>query len=258
MVGLEYDRCEAEFEAETARLVAAVQVWEQRTPVPTCPEWTVRDLVTHVGTGHRWATDIVHGSPQNPPPYVIVDAPDDSGLWTDWLTVGASVLVDAVRDGGPDRPVWTWRTDMTAEFWLRKMLHDEVVHRLEVELIGGRLGEIAPDLAADGVSDLLASIAALSASDSHEAVFGGLVGTGQTLQLRATDSGLGVAGEWFVERTPAGVNWRHGHASAHATACAPARELLLVLNRRLDPARAGVEITGDPALFTYWVEHSRF
>ena len=24
-------------------------------PVPTCPEWTVRDLVTHVGSGHRWS-----------------------------------------------------------------------------------------------------------------------------------------------------------------------------------------------------------
>ena len=25
-------------------------------PVPSCPEWTVRDLVRHLGGVHRWAT----------------------------------------------------------------------------------------------------------------------------------------------------------------------------------------------------------
>jgi hypothetical protein len=42
------------------------------------------------------------------------------------------------------------------------------------------------------------------------------------------------------------------------TVRAPARELLLVLNRRLDPTTEGVEITGDRALFTHWPAHSRF
>ena len=29
------------------------------THVPTCPEWTVHDLVTHVGSGHRYAADVL-------------------------------------------------------------------------------------------------------------------------------------------------------------------------------------------------------
>jgi hypothetical protein len=188
----------------------------------------------------------------------MVDAPHDCEEWADWSTTGARWLVDAIRDGGPHQPVWTWRTEATAEFWLRKMLHDVVVHRLDVELIGGNLSGIAPDLAVEGVSDLLASIAALSSPDSPDPLFGGLAGTGQTLRLQATDPGLGAAGEWLVERTPAGVTWRHGHAPAQATVRAPARELLLVLNRRLDFAGAGVDITGDRTLFIYWLEHSRF
>ena len=28
-------------------------------PVPTCPEWTVRQLVEHLGGVHRWATMII-------------------------------------------------------------------------------------------------------------------------------------------------------------------------------------------------------
>jgi uncharacterized protein (TIGR03083 family) len=254
MAGLSYARCEAEFDAETERLGTVVSALELQTPVPTCPEWTVHDLVAHVGTGHRWATDIVVGGMQDPPPYAMVNAPDEPGMWAAWLTTGARSLTDAVRDSGPDRPVWTWRHEVTAEFWLRKMLHDEVVHRFDAELTDGHLGMVAPDLAAEGVSDLLASIATLSPSDSDDAVFNDLVGTGETLQLQATDASV----EWFVERTPAGVTWRHGHEPADTEVRAPARELLLVLNRRLDPVRAGVEIAGDRGLFTYWLEHTRF
>lgn len=258
MAWLAHDRYEAEFEAETTRLGAAVSKLEPSMPVPTCPEWTVRDLVTHVGTGHRWAIEIVEGDLPAPPPYVTVPAPREPDAWANWLTAGARRLTEAVHDGGPDRPVWTWRPDdMTAGFWLRKMLHDELVHRFDAEITDGRLGEVASDLAADGVSDLLATIATLSRNDSADPIFGGLVGNGETLRLQATDPGL-AAGEWLVERSPVGVRWRYGHAPANVTVRAPARELLLVLNRRLDPAGRTVEITGDPALFAHWLEYSRF
>ena len=30
-------------------------------PVPTCPGWTVRDLLAHQGMVHRWATAVVRG-----------------------------------------------------------------------------------------------------------------------------------------------------------------------------------------------------
>ena len=43
---------------------------------------------------------------------------------------------------------------------------------------------------------------------------------------------------------------------ADVTVRGPARELLLVLNRRLGVEH--VEITGDGALFADWLAHSRF
>jgi uncharacterized protein (TIGR03083 family) len=254
---LAHDRCEAEFEVETARLAVAVSGLAPTTSVPTCPEWTVRDLVTHVGTGHRWAAEIVEGRMQAPPPYTVVDAPRDPDAWSDWLIAGAGRLAQAVRDCGPAEPVWTWRAEETAGFWLRKMLHDEVIHRFDVELTCGGFGEVAPDVAADGVRDLLASIATLSHSGSVDPIFGRLAGTGETMQLHATDPGL-TGAEWLVERTPAGVRWRPGQATTDVTVRARARELLLVVNRRLDPDGQGVEVTGDRGLFTYWLEHSRF
>ena len=258
MAWLEFDRYEVEFLAETTRFGAAVIELDPQTPVTTCPGWTVRDHVAHVGTGHRWATEIVKRPQQDPPPYAVVDAPHETVAWAGWLIVGARGLVAAIRERGPDRPVWTWQSDKTAGFWLRKMLHDEVIHRFDAELAGGCLGDVAPLVAIDGVSDWLESVATLSRPSASDPVFLGLVGSGETLQFQITTPGLAGADGWHVTRSPAGVVWRHGYASADALVRAPARDLLLVLNRRLDTGRAGVEIIGDRALFTHWLEHAKF
>ena len=135
MFATDEDRYATEFAAETARLGSVVTEAEPGTPLPTCPGWTIRDLVTHVGTGHRWAAEIVARSDQDPPPYAIVDAPQDPATWPGWLAAGAAELVAAIRARGPQRHAWTWQQqDSTAGFWLRKMLHDEIVHRFDVEL----------------------------------------------------------------------------------------------------------------------------
>jgi uncharacterized protein (TIGR03083 family) len=253
MGSLAYHRYAAEFETETARLAGVASTLEPQATVPTCPEWTVRDLVSHVGTGHRMATQIVTERLLSPPRYAVIDAPQEPAAWADWLASGARALLDSVREAGPEQPVWTWQADRPAGFWVRRMLHDEVVHRYDAELAAGRLGEVAPDLAADGVSDLLDCIVTLSPPEVEMPAFG-LAGTGQALRFVATDQETA----WFVERTPAGVRWRHGDGPAEATVFAPARELLLVLNRRLDPAHDGVQITGDRAVFQDWLEHSDF
>jgi uncharacterized protein (TIGR03083 family) len=149
---LSYERCEAEFAAETARLGAAVTTLAPDSMVPTCPEWTVRDLVGHVGTGHRWSAGIVAGRLAAPPPLVRVDPPANRDAWPGWLRDGADRLAAAVRAAGSDAPLWTWRAPRNAGFWLRKMLHDEVVHRADVELAAGMPCDVAADVAIDGIS----------------------------------------------------------------------------------------------------------
>jgi hypothetical protein len=45
----------AELDACTARLAALVDSEDPALPIPACPDWTLRQLATHVGRAHRWA-----------------------------------------------------------------------------------------------------------------------------------------------------------------------------------------------------------
>ncbi|MEV4642427.1 maleylpyruvate isomerase family mycothiol-dependent enzyme [Actinoplanes sp. NPDC049548] len=256
---LEFDRYFAEFETETARLATLAHDTDSRRPIPTCPGWTMEQLVGHVGRGHRWAAEIIRLRLLEPIPMQEVVVPGDPDERSAWLTEGARMLADAVRAAGPEQPVWTWQRDRTAGFWLRRMFHDEVVHRFDAELALGIEGSLAADLAVDGVSDVLDTAAILSMPNiGVPSGFAGLAGSGEALQFVATDPELGASGEWSVTRSPAGITWQHGHRQADVTVRGPAVHLLLLLNRRLSAETADVEITGDPDLFAHWWTNSKF
>jgi uncharacterized protein (TIGR03083 family) len=256
---LDFDRYFAEFEAETSRLAGLARDMDAQQPIPTCPGWTLEQLVGHVGRGHRWAAELVSRRLLAPIPIQELVPPAHPEERGEWLTAGARMLADAVRAAGPDQPVWTWQKDQSAGFWLRRMLHDEVVHRFDAELAVGIEGDLAADLAADGVSDVLNTAASLSRPDLGIATpFAGLVGAGESLQFIATDAHLGSGGKWSVTRGPAGVTWRGGADRADVTVRGPARQLLLLLNRRLTVDTADVEIIGRRELFAHWLSNSKF
>jgi uncharacterized protein (TIGR03083 family) len=256
---LGFDRHFMEFEAETARLAGLVHDSDPQQPVPTCPDWTLEQLVGHVGRGHRWSADIVRRRLLEPIPLQDVVVPAHADERSEWLIAGAQMLADAVRAAGPEQPVWTWTADRSAGFWLRRMLHDEVIHRFDAEMALGIEGGLAPDLAADGVSDILTTIATLSRPDLGFGSFAGVLGVGESVQLFATDPELGPGGEWLAARGPAGVTWRHGHdQAADVVVRGPSLQLLLLLNRRLSPDAAGVEILGNQELFARWLANSEF
>jgi uncharacterized protein (TIGR03083 family) len=242
--------------AETERLAALVASAEPTATVPSCPGWTVSDLVAHVGRGHRWAAGLVATratTPRRPDESEPLPEPTD---WAAWLDEGVRALVTAVSEAGLDCRVWTWRADKTAGFWLRRMFHDELIHRADAQLAVGQPPDISvgvsPALAVDGVDDWLETVAVLSASGGWHPELSKLVGTGQTLHLHATDTD----GEWFVRREPGGVTWRRGHERADVAVRGPIHPMLLVLNRRLDAEH--LDVVGDRAVFDEWLTHSRF
>ena len=249
------DRLYAGIRESTARLAGIVADEAETCPIPTCPEWTLRQLTTHVGRAQRWAAEIVTRRSREFIAFRDVPdgrLPDDPAARPDWLNAGASRLIDAVRAGGAE-PVWTFAGMRPAAFWARRMAHETAVHLADAELAVGREIRIAADLAADGIDEWLW----LSVADPGDQPLP-LRDEGQTLHVHATDEGLDGAGEWLVRRTASGLALERGHARADIAVRGPATLLLLGLLRRLPLAGPGVQVLGDQELLGYWLENTRF
>jgi uncharacterized protein (TIGR03083 family) len=261
MSWLDFDRYVTELVSETARLADTLHDLDLDAPVPTCPEWTVADLAEHVVRGQRWVTGIIERLVEHPIPMPDnLSPPEDTAARAAWIKDGARDMAGAAVLAGSTTPVWTWTSDHTVGFWVRRFAHDVLVHRFDAEsAAAGTVSDrfdVATDLAADGVSDVLSTVETLSGAAAFESVFLGLRGNGQTLQFYATDDELGDGCEWRSTRTARGVTWEHAHGQSDVAVRGPAVDLLLVLNRRWLPTR--LEVLGDAALFDHWLESSKF
>ena len=144
--------------AELARIIDG----DLERPVPTCPGWTFRQLATHVGRGHRWAAQIVATRATAPIPMRDVadgKLPQDPAQHALWLNAGADRVIEAVTAAGSDL-VWTLAGLGPASFWARRRAHEAAVHLADAQLAAGRDVDLAPEVAADGVDEWLARIAA--------------------------------------------------------------------------------------------------
>jgi hypothetical protein len=164
----------------------------------------------------------------------------------------------SVTTAGSDL-VWTLAGIGPASFWARRRAHEAAVHLADAQLAAGRDVDLAPEVAADGIDEWLARIVGTGGTaDPARAQVQDLRGDGQSLHFHATDPGLPGTGEWLVTRTPSGVTVARGHGKADVAVRGPAASLLLVLTRRLPPSDPGIEILGEQALLTHWLQHTPF
>ncbi|HEV3357886.1 MAG TPA: maleylpyruvate isomerase family mycothiol-dependent enzyme [Pseudonocardiaceae bacterium] len=235
----------------TAALASAAAGLGPDAAVPTCPKWQVRNLVGHIGQAHRWAAGIARTGATSAPPDPLTAEPGTPQDWPAWLAAGVAELVDAVTESGPDRPVWTYVGELPARFWLRRMLHDTVVHSADAAMAAGIEFTVAPDIAADTITELL-EIMCDPTVPRLKPELANLRGAGQTLQLRPSDAGPG----WLITRTPTGPTWTRAADDADLVVAAPIRDLLLVLFRRTSPD--AVARTGEAALLDQWLATTSF
>ncbi len=138
--------------ASTAALVSRIQGDE---PVPACPGWTSADLVTHLGSVHRWAAAIVLSGER------IAEEPAARATepLEEWYAGTATALIAALQAVDPDEPVPNFaRIDEVAAFWPRRQLHETCVHRVDLAQSLGRperTWDIDPLVAADGIAEVI-------------------------------------------------------------------------------------------------------
>lgn len=207
-------------------------------PVPSCPGWSVADLVWHIGEVHRFWTTVVAEGMTDPNDYVEPDRPPDTELVA-WYREGVDRCVRVLTEAPPDRPVWSWSSAGEASWVVRRMAHETAVHRWDAEQAAGRDHDIDPALAVDGVDEFFEHFTVRTADGAEP--------LGGTVHLHATDA----PGEWIVEEVDAAAPLavRREHAKGDAAVRAPAPTLLLALWRRVPVPEALGDATVAARLF---------
>ena len=133
------------------RLVAARDLTAE---VPSCPGWTVSDLVHHVAEVYLHKTECMRQqvSPEPWPPAELALEEPIPLLERAYAALTAQF---AARAPGDVSPTWH-QANRTVGFWIRRMAQETVIHRIDAELaLGEPVAAIPADLAVDGIDEVL-------------------------------------------------------------------------------------------------------
>lgn len=223
------------------RLAAAAASAGPDAPVPSCPEWVVRDLVRHQGGVHRWATGYV-SVPHTE--YWDIDLDEIVGSWpadsdlVEWFTEGHAALIGALRSASPDLACWSFlAAPSPLAMWSRRQAHETTIHRVDAELAAGwEPTVIPPAFAADGVDELVSCFITRPGGRLK-------ADPARVLRITCTD----ISGDWLVSIGPNGVTTTHvGEGQLSESDCqisGTANDLYLTLWNRKPPT--GIAIDGD-------------
>jgi uncharacterized protein (TIGR03083 family) len=236
---MDSQRLRESLDADFRRLRAVAGAADLEAPVPSCPEWTMTDLVRHVGEVylHKVGQMRLGGHTGEWPPDGMNDGPP-----LELLDRAYSALIAEFDSRYPQDPTFTWyKPDQTVGFWIRDMANETVLHRVDAELASGQqIAAIPDDLAADGIDELLVAFVQYDVMLSPEKVAALLAAAGETNVSVATPQW-----SWLVRM--AGGTLRvdeHDAASASATVAGRAPDVLLWLWNR---GGQNVTMSGDCA-----------
>jgi uncharacterized protein (TIGR03083 family) len=234
---------------EIGRMAAAVAGLDPALPVPTCPGWDLRRLVAHTGTIHRWAAAMVRDAAPKRYDREAMDHgfPSEPGRYPEWLEAGAVQLAEAMKGRDPGTEMWGWAGDRHARFWSRRLLHETVVHRADVEIAAGAVPEIDEDVAIDGVEEFFEVLPYAR----WNPLLAELGGDGETISWQ-----IGTGTGWLVRLTPGGFTYERSDEPGTVTIrTETAADLLLTAWGRRRPHEHAVE--GDAALIAWWAERAK-
>ncbi|HEX2418104.1 MAG TPA: maleylpyruvate isomerase family mycothiol-dependent enzyme [Micromonosporaceae bacterium] len=228
---------------EGAAFRAAVSLDGLAEPVPSCPGWTVEDLVVHLGNTYRWVHGHVIREITTQPARLTTDDIPRGEAALPWWDARYGELLSTLDRLDAESPAWNWAPQAKkAGFWHRRMAHETAIHRWDAQVAAGLTEPVETKLAVDGISEVLDSwLPGGRRLVTHSPVSG-------LAELVASD----VAHAWLVRIRGAGVALLDTSTVMHephridAQAIGTASDLLLALWGRV-PFDV-LETAGNPRL----------
>jgi uncharacterized protein (TIGR03083 family) len=232
--------------------------------VPTCPEWTLLDLVQHLGEVHRtWAAAVSAGPAAAPPAESEAEAesesvsegagtaPRERDLLMAWSAASTQLLLETLREAGPDRGCWTWwgpsESPQTSGAVARHQVQEATVHTYDAQITLGAPQPLPDAAALDGVEEFLSTCVAWAAPWPHGAAVVDFHATeGRSWRLTLSADGARSTRLPTPGIMPA-VAAGQGSDVAFASARGTAAELVLVFYDRI-PIDS-LHLDGDLRLF---------
>jgi uncharacterized protein (TIGR03083 family) len=186
----------AALRAEGPVLLRVVGEADPQAPVPSCPQWTVADLVGHLVRLYTWVGTHVGRGVVTPP-----EEPEPTGPRTatpaeyDTALANLLTLFDVLD---PEMPAWN--PDPQAKkvaYWQRRLAHDTAVHRWDAQMAAVGLTEpleakLAADVVGEALDTLLPGGRGRRTADRHGMVALSATDLEQTWHIRLRKGG-GVA-----------------------------------------------------------------
>jgi uncharacterized protein (TIGR03083 family) len=241
------------FRAAVERGAAAARAAGPDAKVPTCPAWTVRDLMAHIGMVNRWAAahlqrrgdEVGSGAELTREGKA---APDPVAWWEE----GAAALEQTIRAAPEDVKAMVFLKDAPPprRFWTRRQCHETTIHAADA--LAAQLGRmpaavesgIDETIAIDGIDELLTGFLTRNSSKLR-------VDEARTLAVRPD----GDVSSWTMAlSTDPPVTRRHAPGEepvADLTLSGSAVAIYLALWNR------GDEITGDADTMAWWRKTAR-
>ena len=229
MTNLSFADMLAYIEDRSAALRAAAAEAGFEARVPGCPDWSVADLVAHVGQVQLfWRAAVAAGEADGPPSDDAVGDTTPQGDLLAWSADATDLLVLELRNAGPNRLCWTWwevsGAPMTSGAIARHQVQEAAVHAYDAQQAAGKAQPIPEPIAADGVGEYL----------TVELLTNGPWPYDPAAVILET----GAGGGWVIDlETPAVTVLRgdeHGSAKPSATVTADPSDMVLSFYRR-DP-----------------------
>jgi uncharacterized protein (TIGR03083 family) len=215
-------------------------------PVPTCPDWTVRQLIAHQGMVHRWATAELRGEKSNPSMQEGLEVKDP----ITWLHDGGLTLVETLDSVPDDVEALVFLNDAPPprSFWARRQCHETTIHAIDA--LASSLGRpvraedtwISREIALDGIDELLTGFVTRKRSPLRAE-------TPTTFVVRPRDAGM----RWTVNvSSEPAVTERRDHEHADVVLEGSAVALYLALWNRSEEIQAdGFDLWRSTACITW-------